>query len=311
MHPPKATIVITTYNRAPLLERALGSALDQTYPELEIVVADDCSTDDTPDVVARLADRRLVYYRQPRNIGAANWGKGLELASGTYVSFLGDDDALGPTFIAERVRLMQEFGATVVFTGHQVCDISGQFVRLAHADLGPVRPVDGRELVKAALSRTWFLLPSLYRRDACLEVWPQVREDGFVFDVGLNVRLALTPGMIGVYAPLSDYAMSAHDGQISNSRREIVFEQTTALLERILEQLRDDPRAALVKRELASWHTVWARSLASEGELNQARSHLARAVRTAPRQAWPWKQLIQAALQPRRFIASAQAGVRA
>jgi glycosyltransferase involved in cell wall biosynthesis len=100
------TIAIPTYNRADsYLPQALKCALDQTYPNLEIIVADNCSTDRTKTLVAGITDRRLRYFRHEVNIGSTkNFNFCLEQANGEYVLFLHDDDRIDPDFVESCIR---------------------------------------------------------------------------------------------------------------------------------------------------------------------------------------------------------------
>jgi glycosyltransferase involved in cell wall biosynthesis len=90
------TIVITAYNYARFLPRSLESALAQRYEPLEVLVMDNASTDETPEVLARYAaDPRLRVIRNERNVGMArNHNLGLTNARGEYILFLSADDAL-------------------------------------------------------------------------------------------------------------------------------------------------------------------------------------------------------------------------
>jgi glycosyltransferase involved in cell wall biosynthesis len=89
-------VVIPTYNRARSVGRAIDSALAQGHPELEVLVVDDGSTDDTEARVGRRADRRLRYVRRPHAGVSATRNAGVALASGELVSFLDSDDAWKP-----------------------------------------------------------------------------------------------------------------------------------------------------------------------------------------------------------------------
>src|SRR5512138_1185650 len=92
---PLVSVVIPTYNRAPLLERAIHSVLSQTYTNLEVIVIDDASTDDTQDRIKnlQLADIRIQYIRHDRNRGSqAARNTGIHAAKGKYVAFLDSDD---------------------------------------------------------------------------------------------------------------------------------------------------------------------------------------------------------------------------
>lgn len=101
---PLVTIGIPTYNRSGYLRQALQSALAQTYPNLEIIVSDNASTDDTPQVIAEYTDPRIRFIRQPENLGmAGNWNACLRAATGEYFLLLSDDDLLVPTGIEALV----------------------------------------------------------------------------------------------------------------------------------------------------------------------------------------------------------------
>ncbi|SNZ06178.1 Glycosyl transferase family 2 [Persephonella hydrogeniphila] len=92
---PKVSIIIPTYNRANYLPQAIESALAQDYPNLEVIVSDNCSTDETPEVVKKyMSDKRFKYFRNKENIGMIrNWRKALyECATGDWAIILSDDD---------------------------------------------------------------------------------------------------------------------------------------------------------------------------------------------------------------------------
>ncbi|MDX2097779.1 MAG: glycosyltransferase family 2 protein, partial [Leptolyngbyaceae cyanobacterium bins.59] len=67
---PTVSILITTYNRSKLLKRAIDSVLAQSFQDFELVVIDDHSTDDTPELMATLTDPRIRYIRRPENLGS-------------------------------------------------------------------------------------------------------------------------------------------------------------------------------------------------------------------------------------------------
>jgi glycosyltransferase involved in cell wall biosynthesis len=97
---PRVTIGLPTWNRLAYLRAALDSARAQTYPDLEIVVSDNASTDGTDDYLQSLSDSRLVKLRQTRNIGGIpNLNACLDHASGDLFLLLSDDDLLDPSAI--------------------------------------------------------------------------------------------------------------------------------------------------------------------------------------------------------------------
>ena len=98
---PLITVFIPTYKRPHLLKNAICSALNQTYKNLQVIVCDNASNDETSQVVAEIAkkDPRLHYICHPKNIGMlANYAFGFSQAKTTFFSFLSDDDILLPCF---------------------------------------------------------------------------------------------------------------------------------------------------------------------------------------------------------------------
>jgi glycosyltransferase involved in cell wall biosynthesis len=116
---PRLTIAIPTVNRAGLLGRAIESALAQTSPDIEIIVSDNWSTDDTPVVIERYAGRGLRTFRHPSTMPAVKHGQFLiEQAHGEFFVGLSDDDFLEPEFAAEVLALFDRHPElSFVYTG--------------------------------------------------------------------------------------------------------------------------------------------------------------------------------------------------
>ena len=116
---PRLTIAIPTVNRAALLVRAIDSALAQTAQGIEVIVSDNGSSDDTPAVIARYADRRLRTFRRATTVSAAEHGNFLlQQARGEFFLGLSDDDFLEPEFAAEVLGFIDRHpGVAFVYTG--------------------------------------------------------------------------------------------------------------------------------------------------------------------------------------------------
>jgi glycosyltransferase involved in cell wall biosynthesis len=116
----KVSVIITSYNRGHFIADAIRSALNQNYPNLEVIITDNNSTDNTDIVVKEfLTDPRIVYSKNKTNIGMIpNFSKGIyELACGEYVTFLSCDDYFTDNnFISESILLMNKYpNVTLVF----------------------------------------------------------------------------------------------------------------------------------------------------------------------------------------------------
>jgi glycosyltransferase involved in cell wall biosynthesis len=111
MNMPLVSIGIPAYNRPDTLKMTLQCVRNQTYPNLEIIVSDDCSpSDGVAQVVieAMLSERRIKFYSQPKNLGATlNSEFVLTKATGKYFLWTDDEDLLEPEFVEKLVRCME------------------------------------------------------------------------------------------------------------------------------------------------------------------------------------------------------------
>lgn len=107
MSDPLVTVYIPTYNRVSLLKRAVDSVRYQTYKNIEIIIVDDVSTDDTHDYLKEIStiDLRVKYYLKEKNSGACTSRNiAIEMANGEYITGLDDDDY----FLADRIEKFLE-----------------------------------------------------------------------------------------------------------------------------------------------------------------------------------------------------------
>lgn len=129
----KVSIVVPTFNRANVIERALRSILKQTYSDYEVIVVDDGSTDDTESVVAAMEDTRIRYISLPENQGVAHARNvGIQEAQYDYIAFLDSDDEWLPDKLRlqmnEMERLGDEYGMVYCRMAGWLRDGSARFV---------------------------------------------------------------------------------------------------------------------------------------------------------------------------------------
>ena len=99
---PRVSVVIPSFNRAGMIEEAIGSVLAQTYENFELIVIDDGSTDNTPLVLENYGNRVLSYRQRNGGVSAAR-NKGIESATGSLIAFLDSDDLWLPEKLACQV----------------------------------------------------------------------------------------------------------------------------------------------------------------------------------------------------------------
>jgi len=150
---PKVSILIPTFNRADYLKMAVDSALAQTCPGTEILVLDDCSTDETVNLSHAYSNTANVkFIRNETNIGFINnWNKAVALSSGEYIKIIGDDDILSADCVAEQTRILDERpDIGVVCCNYSVIDESNR-VKSANSQyrlFSRDTREDGREFIK-------------------------------------------------------------------------------------------------------------------------------------------------------------------
>lgn len=105
---PVVSVVLPTYNRSALLERAIGSVLRQTYGDLELIVVDDASAEDPRSIVDAFGDDRVRLMRHPENRGnAAARNTAIRSARGRFLAFLDDDDEWAPEKLELQVPVLE------------------------------------------------------------------------------------------------------------------------------------------------------------------------------------------------------------
>lgn len=104
--PPLVSVVIPTFNRADTLRRAVTSALDQTYRNLEVVVSDNASTDGSLETIEDLSsDPRVRVLRSESNLGPVpNWRKAIDAATGRYIKIVWSDDWMEPNTVDALIQ---------------------------------------------------------------------------------------------------------------------------------------------------------------------------------------------------------------
>jgi len=120
---PEVTILLPTFNRRTLLERAVKSVLQQSHSNWRLLVLDNCSTDGTRDFLKAIAqkDRRIIYVRHKQNIGMMpNYAYGFSKIKTPFFSMLSDDDFLLPNFLELAISNLKGHKDAAFFSGDTI-----------------------------------------------------------------------------------------------------------------------------------------------------------------------------------------------
>lgn len=125
--PNLVSIIMPSYNTAQYIEKTIKSVLNQTYTNWELIIVDDCSTDNTDEVVKNyLSDKRIKYLKNEQNSGAAvSRNRALREAKGQWISFLDSDDLWMPEKLKKQICFMKEKGYFFSYTDYEEINAEG------------------------------------------------------------------------------------------------------------------------------------------------------------------------------------------
>jgi len=143
----KLTIAVLTYNRAKYLKEMLDSILQQTYKDFYVIIYDNCSEDNTPEIVKPyLSDERFTYYRHNVSIGGENGNYALKNCNTEYLLITHDDDIMLPDMIKREIDILDTYN-----------DISLVWTNINHID------------VNSKITKTSISSPSLNNQDCIIK----------------------------------------------------------------------------------------------------------------------------------------------
>lgn len=216
---PLVTIAIPTYNRADgYLKQSLSSAVRQTYQNIEIIVSDNCSTDNTRMFVKSFNDSRIRYFRQKENVKMIhNFNFCVEQARGVYFLLLHDDDEIDDDFV-ETCMNMAKYSADIgiIRTGMRRIDQDGNVLYECPNFAGGLSTED--------FFMTWFqgktpmhVCMSLFNTNMLKKIGSFNPEYHLFPDVLVEVQLAAEYGRVDIEDVKASYRM--HPTQSNNSAK--------------------------------------------------------------------------------------------
>ena len=207
MNSEKVSVIIPAFNAAETLAEAVASALNGSYQHLEILIVDDCSTDDTSKVAAKLADSdpRIQFLRNPQNYGVSkSRNLMIDRATGEYVAFLDSDDTWEPNKLEFCLQMLAE-NPEVKAVAHALRYLDKQGKKLSYIATYPTTQAQ-MQAIKQTGESPWVFPSSVVVDRAII-----VKEGGFAEDwlVGedteLFTRIAQKYGLLAATEPLGNY----------------------------------------------------------------------------------------------------------
>lgn len=186
---PCVSVIMPTCERPHLINRAVESVLSQTFKDLELIIIDDASKDETREQVLKNSDPRIHYIRhESRKGGAAARNTGIRIAKGNYLAFLDDDDEWFPNKLQLQIDLLENSSSKVglVYSGYLMVD------QITGKQIGSHTPIHKGDLLGDLLLYNWVgSTSSVLLRKECLNRVGFFDEKLPIFqDYDLWIRLA-------------------------------------------------------------------------------------------------------------------------
>lgn len=211
---PKVSVVMITFNRAPFIGRAIASVLAQDFTDWEMIIVDDCSTDNTQAIISSYsADPRIHYIQnKTKQSIARSRNQALARVVGKYVAVLDSDDAwLDSSKLSKQFAFLEE---------HVGCALVGSFTKIVSENgeiISSIEPptIDS-DIRKTMLLKNPFVHSSvLYDREAVLKVGGYNEELTYCEDYDLWLRLGAAHDMANLPEFLTAYTL--HSSNVTNA----------------------------------------------------------------------------------------------
>ncbi len=216
MPPPSVTVLVPTFERAGLVGQTIDSVLAQDYPSLELLVLDDGSSDETPEILERYAREHPERFRWERheNMGQARTiNRGFELAHGELVGYLSSDDVLLPGALERLVGELDEHpDAVLAYPAYRVIDAAG-------GPIDTVTPPEYSRRESVRLGDTIVGAGGLFRRSALEQVGGWDPSYRYLGDFDFWFRLSAAGPFRRITEPLA--AWRRHDAALTIAGRGI------------------------------------------------------------------------------------------
>jgi glycosyltransferase involved in cell wall biosynthesis len=219
---PLVSICIPVYNGEAFITNTIESVLSQSYPNIELVILDNASTDQTAEIVASFNNNHIRYIRNAENIGLmGNWNKALNEAEGDFIKLLPADDIIHSNCVDEQVKVFQESqdkNIVLVCCGRNIIDANGK-VLTSRKFSGTKGVVSGFKSVKRIVRSGTNLLGEpgaiLFKKEIIFQSGEFVNDFPYVIDLNLWVKMLAYGNLYVLHDKLCDFRVSGQSESVN------------------------------------------------------------------------------------------------
>ena len=225
---PLVSVVMPVYNAEKYVSRAIESILGQTLEALELVIVNDCSTDDSEERILSFSDDRIRYMKNDRNLGIVDsLNRGIKASNGCYIARMDADDISLPERLEKQVRYLQE---------HPEVDVCGSWVRTMGACENIWEyPISDEEIKMSLLFGSAFAHPTIVAKRVFFERYPY----GHLYDKAEDYALWATSASSSTFANFPEVLLNyrIHTQQTGKVYKQEQTDNASRIRELLLNQM--------------------------------------------------------------------------
>lgn len=209
MAKPLVSICIPSYNSSDFIKESIESVLNQSYENIEVIVTDDCSKDNTVEIVKSIKDDRIRLYVNETNKGlTGNWNESVSYAKGKYIKLLCADDNILESCIEREVEAFENNSTvSIVISDSNIINPRGE-VQLKIRNFKKSGLINGKKLAKKSiLFKNYFGAPcnTMFKKETFDKIGAFDKELKYIPDYDLWLRLAYEGDVYYIKETLSEF----------------------------------------------------------------------------------------------------------
>lgn len=244
MKEPLVSVCIPAYNNAAYIKETIDSILNQTYQNIELIIADDQSKDNTVEVIKSIKDDRIRLYENEKNLGmSGNWNHCLKLCQGEFIKLICADDMLAKDAIEKEAKALIENPEVVMAESDtRFVDLNGKF-KGTYRRYHTKGITDGKKIARAGFfSQNYFGAPlaNMFRRSVLDKVHGFDTNYYYILDYDLWIRIACLGKVYIIHEPLNFFRVrnDSNTGEVmAGGKKEAYVSEHRYLVEKYAKEL--------------------------------------------------------------------------
>ena len=230
---PLVSVIIPNYNYARFLEQRIDSVLNQTYSNIEVIILDDCSTDNSKEVIEKYRNtpkvKHIIYNKENSGSTFKQWEKGFAKAKGEFIWIAECDDYAAPTFLEEIVHIMQNDETIKIgYSNSYWITPQKTFINRWCTIKKDIKIYNGKRFIKTHMMKENYIYNAsmvVFRRDALNSVDPDYKNYKSCGDKLFWISMAVTGKVAYICKPLNYFRIHSDKVTSKSTANGVLFQE--------------------------------------------------------------------------------------